>query len=191
MPRFAVMLCLSGFLVGCGGAEQIPTPPVASADTPEPFDLDYSIWPTMTKTPYPVPPAFYAMCAAPTPERVKAHEDSEKKALGPHGDASIVIRVNPPGAKAFQAEKPVPVGTIIVKEKRPFFSEETPPAAIGVMIKREAGYDPTNGDWEYVYQQNQPEKSLIRGKLDSCIACHKQMQNQGYLFRTYLNAAKK
>jgi hypothetical protein len=52
------------------------------------------------------------------------------------------------------------------------------------MVKREPGYDPAHGDWEYVYAG--ADKAVTRGRLDSCIDCHFQVADKDYLFRTYL-----
>ena len=55
-----------------------------------------------------------------------------------------------------------------------------------MMIKREPGYDPGHGDWEYADVRLEPEKKVARGKIASCIACHDGKKNDDYLFRDYL-----
>lgn len=54
------------------------------------------------------------------------------------------------------------------------------------MIKREPGYDPQHGDWEYLYVVQKPEKKVTRGRLESCIKCHWQAKDRDYVFRNYL-----
>ena len=54
-------------------------------------------------------------------------------------------------------------------------------------MKREAGYDPDYGDWEYfVKNVYRGEPEFTRGKLDTCIRCHEDAQGKDYLFRSYL-----
>jgi hypothetical protein len=61
--------------------------------------------------------------------------------------------------------------------------------AIGAMIKRNVGYDPTGGDWEYVYAQLDKGQvvSMSRGKLQSCKACHGPRKTRDHLYMPYLN----
>ncbi|MCG8701381.1 MAG: cytochrome P460 family protein [Bacteroidales bacterium] len=64
------------------------------------------------------------------------------------------------------------------------------------MVKREKGYDPDNGDWEYVMMPNDGSadyeknpfgvlpaaESDMRGKLQMCISCHAKDSDGDYLF---------
>ena len=62
--------------------------------------------------------------------------------------------------------------------------------AVGTMTKREPGYDPEYGDWEYGYRElkaDAPPPTI--GKINSCIACHRTARQKDYLFRPYLPAA--
>ena len=72
------------------------------------------------------------------------------------------------------------------------YSPDAQPVGIAAMIKREPGYDPENGDWEYAYEKRWPEaeRSVVRGKLGSCIECHKGARITDYLFRSYLRASR-
>ena len=94
-----------------------------------------------------------------------------------------MVRTNPEAMEAFKARKVMPVGSVIVKEK---LSYEHKMMSYGAMIKREAGYDPEHGDWEYMYVDLQPERKVTRGKIESCINCHRIKHEQDYLFRPYL-----
>jgi hypothetical protein len=80
----------------------------------------------------------------------------------------------------------MPVGAIVVKEKHHDPVVTGPPVEFGAMIKREPGYDPAHGDWEYLFVAMKPEKTVARGKLESCIDCHSNAKDKDYLFRTYL-----
>jgi len=65
------------------------------------------------------------------------------------------------------------------------------PTAVAAMVKRDAGYDSAHGDWEYVYTTLGEKPETQRGKLDTCITCHRIRAGQDYLFRTYFGTAKK
>jgi hypothetical protein len=74
---------------------------------------------------------------------------------------------------------PYPEGTILVKESR-----KTADGAITnltVMIKREATYDPDNGNWEYVMTSPTLEVAS-QGKLSMCIGCHAAGFEQDFTF---------
>ena len=45
-------------------------------------------------------------------------------------------------------------------------------AALGLMVKREPGYDPTTGDWEFGYWE--PDTGLLSGEAVNiaCGPCH-------------------
>lgn len=85
-----------------------------------------------------------------------------------------------------------PIGTTIVKEKYSDINEANRRGladAVAVMVKRELGYDPEHGDWEYAYIDLDREsqiKSVTRGKIAGCIDCHSNRSTSDYVFRDYL-----
>jgi hypothetical protein len=81
----------------------------------------------------------------------------------------------------------MPAGATIVKEK---WDDERAksPIAYAAMIKREAGYDPKHGDWEYVYATLGEQGSIERGRMKTCIDCHATAEKRDYLFRNWLDA---
>jgi hypothetical protein len=172
-------LVLVGLFVGCLPE---PEPPVAPPKR-ETLGFDYKDWPTVTEKPYKVKPATYMLCA---PASMAQFQDR-----GPHTDCAVVVRVNSIGLEFFKSRKPAPVGTVVIKEKHAK-GQANGPTAVAAMIKREAGYDPDHGDWEYAFEQLQPEekRKVERGKLSSCIECHQGARNTDYLFRPYLRAAR-
>ncbi|MFI4861108.1 MAG: cytochrome P460 family protein [Phycisphaerales bacterium JB063] len=114
---------------------------------------------------------------------------------GPHGQYAYWVRVNPEAEPAFTALQIMPVGSVVVKEKHegPIEAQNAPsPVALGVMIKREPGYDTQHGDWEYAYidldTQGNPTE-VTRGKIATCIDCHTGRDRSDYLFRDYLQDA--
>ena len=149
-------------------------------------DIDFARWPAATEKPVRVEPIVASFCRAPSQTELQAR-DAELKRHGPHYKPAIVVRTNPEAIGAFKlGDAPMPVGTTIVKEKHFFMLAKGPPAEYGAMIKREPGYDPAHGNWEYIYVVSQPEKAVTRGKLESCIDCHSHAKDKDYLFRTYL-----
>jgi hypothetical protein len=168
-------LVMVGALVGC---QLEPEHPVAPPPQAGPLGIDYKDWPRVTEKPYQVKPAAAMLCAPFT-----AFQDR-----GPHTDCAIVVRVNPLGLECFKSRKPVPVGTVVIKEKHTNGQQ----VAVAAMIKREAGYDPDHGDWEYAFEKlgAGQERKVERGKLSSCIECHQGVRATDYLFRPYLRAGK-
>jgi hypothetical protein len=188
-------LLVCGLVLALGGCQPAatfdsPPPPTDDPNAPETLGIHYAGWPSVTGKPHPVAPVVFFMCAAPNPEQVE-HEERERKVHGPHYQAAIVVRVSPVGREDFMAGRLVPVGTVVVKEKHWNERSDTP-SAVAVMIKREPGYDPEHGDWEYGYEErSQTEKRrVVRGKLDSCIDCHSNARERDYLFRSYLKGGK-
>ena len=82
-------------------------------------------------------------------------------------------------------------GTILLKEH--YKNEDGQPGApetITLMIKREEGYDPNAGDWEYS-QFDTNGKILMEGRsrrakiYQSCVECHANIKERDYVFTTY------
>lgn len=95
------------------------------------------------------------------------------------------VYVNEVGRPVFEGRRqlPFPEGTIIVKDT----FHLTPEGGKGkrwnitVMRKREAGYDPQEGDWEYATAG--ARKNLrVRGRWKLCIDCHRIAADKDYVF---------
>jgi hypothetical protein len=81
-------------------------------------------------------------------------------------------------------------GTVLVKEG--FKVDEKgrlTPTFLATMVKRESGFDPEHGDWEYL--QSSPQgKVLLRGGFSSagvraaCADCHTNVAERDYVFST-------
>jgi len=54
------------------------------------------------------------------------------------------------------------------------------------MIKREKGFNPLTGDWEFMVVDGSGTKVESRGKLESCQGCHLARPDTDYVFRSYL-----
>jgi hypothetical protein len=105
----------------------------------------------------------------------------------PHADKLITVYVNELGREAMLSElKPTfAVGSVIVKEK---LSREKAgePELLTVMIKRERGFNPAVGDWEFMATDGTGTKADARGRLESCQACHVLMKETDFVSRSYL-----
>jgi Cytochrome P460 len=127
----------------------------------------YREWTRVNPVPVDLPSMLARLCFAPTVKQI------EMNAGDPHRDKFITVYVNDLGRKPMMHElKPsFPKGSVIVKEKLPS-KESTAPELLTVMIKREKGYNPENGDWEYMALDGDGKEVRARGKLEKCQACH-------------------
>ncbi len=183
MKRLVLPLLLA-VLISCESAPELPPAP---ADTRS-REIDYSTWASVTEEPYAVTPPAAQMCAPPFFRPPGGDPEFAGTSRGPHIDHAVNVRVNPVGLDAFRARTPVPLGTVVVKEKMTGGKV----VAVGTMTKREPGYDADHGDWEYGYRELKADAPPpTAGKIDSCIACHRIAEKKDFLFRTYLPHQKK
>ena len=90
------------------------------------------------------------------------------------------VYINSVGSAA-SAPLPHPEGTMVVKESfKNDAGEKGKLTGITVMSKREAGYDPENGDWEYLNVKPNLKVSA-QGRLSLCVSCHSASDND-YVF---------
>jgi len=111
--------------------------------------------------------------------------DGEKG--NPHRDKFISVYVNDVGKRAMliELQPHFPKGSIIVKQKLTTKSA-TDPELLTVMIKRDAEFDPSNGDWEYMVFDGTGKTVQAQGKLENCQSCHLRVKDTDYVNRTYL-----
>jgi hypothetical protein len=108
----------------------------------------------------------------------------------PHGGKYVSVYVNDVGVSAMTREKGAgfPLGSVIVKEK--FAGREGEAVELmTAMVKREPGFNPESGDWEYFALNGAGTEIRARGKLENCMACHVPRKEWDYTFRTYLPSA--
>lgn len=111
----------------------------------------------------------------------------------PHLQKYIFVYVNGIGKNAMMQQKPslFPVGSVIVKEKltKPDSKE---PELMTVMVKRQKGYDPEGGDWEYLVYDGTGTKVQAEGKLENCRSCHQEYPaaKNDHVFRNYYLSQK-
>lgn len=141
----------------------------------------YKSWVRVNPKPLKLSVALNVLCAAPTSaSRIDASNN-------PHRQKYFTVYVNDVGQQAMtgQAKPRFPQGSIIVKEKLPD-ENATAPELLTVMIKREAGFNPQSGDWEYLVFDGTATRIEGRGKLESCQSCHAANKATDYVFRSYL-----
>lgn len=116
--------------------------------------------------------------------------DARVEGSSPHGEVQIWysrnIRDLILSGESFDS---VPVGTVAIKEGA---SEPGVVNTITVMIKRVAGYDPDNSNWEYQKRGadaeilKNPDGQLIQGTVPGCIRCHVAASRYDFLSGSFL-----
>lgn len=105
----------------------------------------------------------------------------------PHRDKFITVYVNEIGRKAMMEEKlpHFPQGSIIVKEKLTT-KDSASPELLTVMFKREPGFNPQSGDWEYMALDGAGKQVQARGRIEHCQGCHMMVDTTDFVYRSYL-----
>ena len=145
------------------------------------FIAGYKGWTRVNREPQNIPSRIAIQCAMPTREQLSWEEQN------PHRDKFVVVYVNAIGRHAMLEQKwpRFPVGSVIVKEKLST-KESTSPELLTVMKKREAGYDPQKGDWEYFVFDGTGREMRASGKLEKCQGCHLDEKQTDYVSRRYI-----
>lgn len=130
--------------------------------------------------PLPLFPAQTLELQPATPVENQSHEDS---AFG-------VVYVNDLARPMLAQPTPAfPVGSVIIREKL-LQADATAPQFVIAMIKREKGFNPAGGDWEFAAFDGALKKVEKREKTGSCLACHAQKKDNDFVFRSYLPEIK-
>ena len=105
----------------------------------------------------------------------------------PHLNKYVSVFVNQVGREEMMTKQSpkFPIGSMIVKEKLGS-ADSTTAEMLTAMIKREPGYNPPGGDWEYLVLDGAATKIIEQGKLTRCSGCHRPFQGSDYITRTYL-----
>lgn len=144
---------------------------------------DKTLWTQVNTEPYRLSVSVDALCRMPT-----ARDYESERKQNPHAASYITVYVNNIGREAMFAKEiqRFPEGSVIVKQKIGNYSEGRKPLLYTIMRKREAGYNPSVGDWEFaVIGPNGTELQAI-GKLDNCQGCHQGKRDSDHVFRPYL-----
>lgn len=140
----------------------------------------YRAWTLVNPQPVYISSVVNLLCRAPT----AANRADE--ANNPHMRKLISVYVNDVGRQAMMTERnpKFPIGAVIVKEKL-LPDKKDAPELLTVMVKREHGYNPASGDWEYMVVNGAGTKIEARGKLENCQACHVSVKDSGFVYRSY------
>jgi hypothetical protein len=137
----------------------------------------YKTWKLVNPTPELMEPVPAISCG-----RVAGRDEGS-----PHLHKYVSVYVNSTGKDAMMkmAWPKYPIGSMIVKEKLGS-ADSNKPELLTAMIKREAGYNPESGDWEYLVLDGAASEIVERGKLTRCNGCHKAYTLWDFVTRTYL-----
>ena len=110
-----------------------------------------------------------------------------RRESSPHVRKYVSVFVNPVGREQMMTKRSpkFPIGTMIVKQKLGS-PDSTEPELLTAMIKRAPGYNPENGDWEYLTLNGAATRIVEQGKLERCSSCHKSYDDSDFVTRTYL-----
>ncbi|MBS1793526.1 MAG: cytochrome P460 family protein [Acidobacteria bacterium] len=158
-----------------------PTPEKTLADARE--VAGYKNWTKVNDKPQYMASKVAVMCASPTQSQL------DRDAKDPHKDKFINVYVNDTGKTEMLTKKSpqFPAGTVIVKEKLPA-ADSTTPELLTVMIKRDKGFNPEVGDWEFMTVDGTGTKITARGQLENCRECHLDYSKTDFVTRVYLPA---
>ena len=120
------------------------------------------------------------LCAAPVPAPPRS----------PHGDHWIHVFVSDQGRKAmFSGKGQYPVGSLILKQKFLDAQGKKTDFYTG-MRKREPGFNPKLGDWEFFTLDATAKKVTSQGKIAECMNCHQKYGKTDFVVRDYLAVAE-
>ncbi len=144
---------------------------------------DTTMWTQINTYPHYISSQLDAQCAVPT----LANYESERK-QNPHARTFITVYVNNVGRKAMFSKEPrqFPEGSVIIKQKVGMYPEGRETLLYTIMIKRERGYNPAVGDWEFSVASGDGLQIQASGKLENCQACHRAKPDSDFIFRPYL-----
>ena len=159
---------------------------------------DKALWTQINERPYYLASDVDMLC------RIPSREDFESvRKKNPHLSTYITVYVNEVGRAAMFSTEPsrFPKGSVIVKEKieKPLDArglnigpkphlEDLKASLYTLMIKREAGYNPAAGDWEFAVASGKDAHIEASGRLESCQTCHLEKRDQDFVFRSYLKS---
>jgi hypothetical protein len=154
----------------------------AEAKTPEKLDdliSGYRAWHKVNAKPIHMAPQIAMLCRGPASWQTHAN---------PHDPKFFTVYVNKTGVAAMKKQglTQFPAGSIIVKEKLP--TESGQPELLTVMVKKEAGFDPKHGDWQYFTADGDGNKTS-QDDVAKCQSCHEVTKENDYVFRSYVQGA--
>lgn len=154
----------------------------------------YTSWREVTQKPVEMDRVVSMLCAPAqflpqkTPQPIRGTQ-------GPHAKKYIRVFVNDIAEEQMTTRKNphFPVESVIVKQKLPLLKGKgksqkisSKPELLTVMIKREAGYDEANGDWQYMVTDGPGKQESAHGQVEACQGCHRPYAKTDYVVRSYL-----
>lgn len=107
----------------------------------------------------------------------------------PHRKARFHVFANAPAAlPLFDPWGRFPEGSLLVKEKLDQVGDA--PVLFTGMWKREKGYFPECGDWEFFTVDAAVSKVVERGKLARCASCHEGFGDRDHVSKNYIKPAQ-
>jgi hypothetical protein len=153
------------------------------------FDLsNLAGWTRVNPERYYISSKVDVQCVAPKPA-----DYARERKQNPHASTYITVFVNEAGRPAMFANppQPFPQGAVIIKRKFDNSSQNGTPLLSTVMLKREAGYNPGAGDWEFAVVSGDGKNVEAKGKLGNCMGCHASRHETDFVFRSYLPSRSK
>jgi len=183
------MYCLIGIVIGV--AVFIVLAPRLTQGTSDDFSFDAAKlkdttgWTKVNAEPYRMSSIVNTLCGLPSKQRLEA----ERK-TNPHAEAYITVYVNNTGREAMFAKESqtFPQGSVIVKEKIGHRIEGSKPLLYTIMRKREPGYNPNLGDWEFAVVGPNGKDVQGIGKLENCQNCHRTKRVSDFVYRSYVKS---
>lgn len=176
------VICFALSLLACNSGsyaqQQTSVPQSLETNALHAEILKYKTWTVVNSEPVKLAPMVAAMCA-----EVRGRSET------PHKDSYIRVYVNEMGQEAMlTAKNPrFPVGTIVLKEKFSQKQSQTP-EFFTIMLKREAGYNPRGGDWQYLIMGAAKARIEKPADIERCQSCHSAWaERSDFISRTYLS----
>ncbi len=138
--------------------------------------LEYRKWTCVNPEPMMLSQSMTTLCIGPNM--------NPKGIDGPHIARYIRVFVSPAGRNAMLLGGRFPVGTAIVKEKTRGKGGAVELSTF--MVKREKGFNPKCGDWEFGVIDGPTRKIVEQGKIERCMKCHISMKDRDFTFQSYL-----
>ena len=138
----------------------------------------YRAWQPQSPEAVAISAYIFGLCRLPTlPEQQFAESE--------HGHGRYLRDWANPQAEAGIARRGAPPfgpGSVIVKEKYVASAAGRDLVAVAMMIKREPGFEPTHGDWDYAYYE--PDLGVIQTNEQSayCSGCHAAAAPTDFVF---------
>jgi hypothetical protein len=145
---------------------------------------DTTLWTKVNNVPYHISSELDTLCALPRPA-----DYVEERKRNPHSATAITVFINSVArASMFQKESPVfPQGSVIVKQKNSRYSDRNTTILYTIMRKRESGYNPSVGDWEFSVVKADGSTIEASGKIENCQSCHIRKPSSDFVFRSYVD----